>query len=170
MNEWRALLLVDCDYGGGHWSNRRVFILPILLSLALLCNNALSTKASLRTLSASLWPILLITAHQITILCICGFVCRWVCRRGLRQKVTLGTGASGPVVCTDAGESHGVFHTGGAVDTRGRQTGMLHWWQWVWRGQRGHTRGYNMSSWCGSSCCIWHQPDLHWGVNDNDWI
>lgn len=41
--------------------------------------------------------------------------------------VTIRAGVSGPAVCAGAGESHRVFHTGGSVHTRGRQTRMFHW-------------------------------------------
>lgn len=40
--------------------------------------------------------------------------------------VTVGAGGSGPAAGADAGEARRVFHTGGSVRTRGRQTRMFH--------------------------------------------
>lgn len=40
--------------------------------------------------------------------------------------VTVGAGGSGPAAAADAGEARRVFHTGGAIHARGRQTRMFH--------------------------------------------
>lgn len=40
--------------------------------------------------------------------------------------VTVSAGGSGPAAGTDAGEARQVFHTGGSIHTRGRQTRMFH--------------------------------------------
>lgn len=40
--------------------------------------------------------------------------------------VTVSAGGSGPAAGADAGEARRVFHTGGSIHTRGRQTRMFH--------------------------------------------
>jgi len=54
--------------------------------------------------------------------CVCVCVC--VC---VALAITINAGGSGPAVGTRTAEARWVFHAGGAVHTRRRQTRVLHW-------------------------------------------